>query len=253
MRKTSSLFVALVAALVMAVPASAVQFGAPDGNNHPQVGLVALFDASGVFLRRCTGSLISPTKVLTAGHCTVGATYATVFFDEVVTGGPFDGVPGFAFTKSGFDNFASYPASNDLGMIVLWSPQSGPYATLAPADYLDRAKSGQTRFDVVGYGVQDALPPDFVAMRARFAGEAMMVNTKSALTAGYNVQISASPGRGGAVCFGDSGGPVFLAGTTTIVAVNSVVANNQCMGAAFSYRTDTADSLAFINHPAFGP
>lgn len=248
MRKTSSLFVALAAALVMAVPASAVQFGAPDGNNHPQVGVVTFWDSEGNFLnRRCTGTLISPTRFLTAGHCTAGAAFAMVWFDERVPDAPPMGVPGFAVTKPGFDNFASFPASHDLGMVVLWFPQSGPFADFAPVGYLDTVKKGShTRFDVVGYGLQDALPPHIVRERARYAGEAIMVNTNSARNAGYNVQLSAAPGTGGAVCHGDSGGPVFLAGTTTIVAVNSL-ANTHCMGAALSYRTDTADSLAFIN------
>ena len=36
---------------------------------HPWVGLVAFYDANGEFLWRCSGSLLSPTVFLTAGHC----------------------------------------------------------------------------------------------------------------------------------------------------------------------------------------
>ena len=249
MRKTVSLLVVLAAALALAVPASAIQFGAPDGDDHPQVGMLAFFDDSFTFIQRCTGTLISPTHVLTAGHCTAGATYATAFFDEVVTGGPFDGIPGFAFTKPGFDGFASFPASHDLGMVVLWSPQPGPYATLAGVGTLDGLKQGShTSFDIVGYGIQDVKP--LVAMRARFAGEARMVSLNNQLTNGYNVRLTGAPGTGGSVCHGDSGGPVFLGGTTTIVAVNSL-GKDHCTGGSIGYRTDTLDSLSFIN--SFGP
>ena len=81
----------------------------------------------------------------------------------------------------------------------------------------------------------------------RYFGTASLVNTHNQLTDGYSVQLTAAPGTGGSLCFGDSGGPVFLAGTTSIVAVNSFVLNLQCMGSGFSYRTDTADSLAFVD------
>lgn len=254
MRKTTSLFVALVAALVMAVPASAIQFGEPDGNNHPQVGVVSFFGTSPLFgsgFWRCTGTLIAPTKVLTAGHCTDGALYAWAFFDEVVTGNPWEGIPGVPVTKPGYDVFASFPASHDLAMVVLLTPQPGPYAELAPVGTVDGLQTGQTTFDVVGYGLQDARPPEIVQMRARFAGQVMLVNTKNAFARGYNFQVSGAPGTGGALCRGDSGGPVFLAGTTSIVAVASLTRNAVCMGNSLAYRTDTGDSLSFIN--SFGP
>jgi hypothetical protein len=252
MRKTSSIFVALAAALVMAVPASAVQFGSPDGDNHPQVGVVSFFGTSPIFpfpFWRCTGTLIAPSKVLTASHCTAGALYAWAFFDEVVTGNPWDGIPGVPVTKPGFDVFASFPASHDLGMVLLLAPQSGPFAQLAPAGYLDTLKKGShTSFDIVGYGLQDVKP--LVQLRARYAGEARMVNIESSNMAGYNVHLTGSPGTGGAACLGDSGGPVFLGGTSTIVAVQSL-GKTHCVGGSVGYRTDTADSLGFIN--SFAP
>jgi len=237
MRKTISLFVVLAAALVIAVPASALQFGTPDGDDHPQVGLAVFYTAEGRPLWRCSGALISPTRFLTAGHCTSGAAIAQVWFTSGRPAGyPFaGGVIGTPHAHPSYADFAAFPANFDVGVVVLHAAQPGPYASLAPAGYLDGVKGGShTTFDLVGYGVQDAL-----------------VNTKSAYNAGYNVQLTAAPGTGGALCFGDSGGPVFLAGTTRIVAVNSFVLNSQCMGSGFSYRTDTADSLAFIN--SFAP
>ena len=253
MRKTISLFVVLAAMLVMAVPASALQFGTPDGDDHPQVGMAFFFYASGATPQRCTGTLLSATVFLTAGHCTSGAVTARVWFSPgpITDPNSYD-TTGTPHTHPGFDNFAGFPASFDLGVVVLHTPQPGPYASLAPEGHLDGVKNGaRTTFDLVGYGIQDALPPTFFVQRTRYAGQAHLVNTKSALNAGYNVQLSAAPGTGGALCHGDSGGPVFLAGTTTIVAVGSLARNDQCMGSSLAYRTDRADSLGFIN--SFAP
>ena len=252
MKRPSFLLAILFAVvLVTAAPAGAVQFGKLDGNAHPQVGLVLFYDASGAPLWRCTGALLSPTVFLTAGHCTSGAASAQVWFSPgpitVESGYPFTGGDSFGtpITHPLFDNFAEAPANYDLGVVLLSTPQPGPYASIAPIGLLDSLAKKDATFDLVGYGLQDAHP--IVADRTRYAGQAKLVNLNNTKTAGYNMQMTAAPGTGGAVCFGDSGGPDFLAGTLQIVAVNSFVQSKFCMGAAFSYRVDTTDSRAFIS------
>ena len=64
-----SALVAASLAVALALPAAAVTNGTPDGNRHPYVGLIVFDDANGPAWR-CTGALLSPTVVLTAGHCT---------------------------------------------------------------------------------------------------------------------------------------------------------------------------------------
>ncbi len=78
----------LAFALVLSVigAAAAITNGQPDGPAHPYVGLL-VFDADipgvGVVPAwSCSGSLIAPNVVLTAGHCTDGAVAARVWFNE---------------------------------------------------------------------------------------------------------------------------------------------------------------------------
>src|SRR5688500_14935816 len=62
----------LLAGLVLSAPAGAVDNGVPDGDAHPNVGLLA-FDIDGEGptppFALCTGSVISDHAFLTAAHC----------------------------------------------------------------------------------------------------------------------------------------------------------------------------------------
>ena len=44
-------------------------YGTDDGNGHPYVGLMVAQNADGNPLWRCSGTLLSATVFLTAGHC----------------------------------------------------------------------------------------------------------------------------------------------------------------------------------------
>ena len=46
------------------------------------------------------------------------------------------------------------------------------------------------------------------------------------------------PGIGSGNCSGDSGGPVPLGGSNSVVAIDSFVLNSNCKGVDFNYRTD---------------
>jgi hypothetical protein len=79
---------ALALAVITANPAAAIIGGQPDGNRHPNVGALDLRPIG--FPIPCSGTLISPTVYITAGHCTNflqsnGITQARVTFDPVVS------------------------------------------------------------------------------------------------------------------------------------------------------------------------
>ena len=86
MRKLFVLVAALVGTLAIAVaPGSAITGDYVKDTEHPYVGLVVFYDADGEFIWRCTGSLLTPTVLLTAGHCADtegGAVTARVYFQQ---------------------------------------------------------------------------------------------------------------------------------------------------------------------------
>src|SRR4029453_14359067 len=89
MGQVLTLLAVLASAAVVAVaPAGAVTGNFVPDNEHDYVGLIAFYDADGEFLWRCTGSLLNPTTVLTAGPCTdVKAGAVTAIFWASQEGG----------------------------------------------------------------------------------------------------------------------------------------------------------------------
>src|SRR5918993_2366022 len=111
---------ALVAALTAAIllvalivaPVAAVTDGTPDGDDHPYVGLMTAHASDGDYMHRCTGTLISPTVFVTAGHCTFGADYAVVYFEA----GPIEPDPDYdPVTRSCDDeDIEGYPCAGGV-------------------------------------------------------------------------------------------------------------------------------------------
>ena len=256
-------------------PAHAITGNYVKDTEHPFVGLVVFYDENGQFSHRCSGSLLTPTVFLTAGHCTDGVTTARVYFQQdagahydpatqldPVTGYPEYCAPGTLGTlcatsdelyNYGFDNFASFPNTHDVGLIILDQPISlSEYGVLAKAGSLDTlaTKRGRqaTTFTASGYGLTKSSPVGTISFRERLMATAKLTNLRSNLTDGFNLQTNGNgDGRGG-TCSGDSGGPVFYGETTSniIVAVTSFGLNSYCRGVDFAYRTDQTAVLDWI-------
>lgn len=248
------LFAFLVSLMVMAgaSPAGAATDGVADGEAHPCVGVAVFYDASGMPTHRCTGTMISDYVFLTAGHCTEGATSAQVWFDEYLEYSEeyYPWVGGYVGTPYTHPSFVwSIPNTSDVGVIVLDEAPGVGFASLAPEGTLDSmaTKRGrqETWFTVVGYGLQQ-IRPEELAETQRLQATVRLVNLRSALTDGHNIHHTNAPGTGGGTCFGDSGGPVFLNGTSTIVAITSFGLNGNCVGAGFAYRVDIANTLNWV-------
>src|SRR4029079_3586263 len=91
----------LMALTVGARPAAASTGGTPDGNTHPHVGLILFYQTDGPF--RCSATLISPTVLVTAAHCTdADLGKVLVDFRSVVANQPPSGYPVAASPAAGF-------------------------------------------------------------------------------------------------------------------------------------------------------
>lgn len=277
---------ALAAALASAaLPASAIT-GTHwvDDFEHPYVGLLVVYDANGEFAGRCSGSLISERKFVTAGHCVVddagrllksarvyfqqdaGANYDPATEVDPVTGYPdtcAGGTLGTVCATStrlfnyGFDNFAGFPNTRDVALVILDQPiglaEYGRLPAAGTLDALTARGAKNTLFTVSGYGLTKSSNPKSavpsISFRERLMANSTLVNLGSAQTAGYNIQTQGNGNGRGGTCSGDSGGPVFLGGyaSNTIVAVTSFGLNALCRGTDFAYRIDRQEVLDWIN------
>jgi hypothetical protein len=271
----------LIASLiaVLAISAAAVApVGAITGTNyeedfeHPFVGLAVFYtieDGEEVFSHRCSGSLLSPTVFLTAGHCTDGVDTARIYFqqdagahyDPVTELDPVSGYPEFCAGDTegvtcatsdelynfGFDDFAGFPNIKDAGLVILDQPiELDEYGVLPEIGTLDSFASRSGLQDrtvtVSGYGVtyRDASGLHDKSFRIRLMGTSKITNVVGGNTGGFNLQTSGNGGGRSGTCGGDSGGPVFYpSDTNVIVGVTSFGLNAWCRGQDFAFRVDT--------------
>lgn len=284
MRMSSAVSALALSVLAMvAAPAYCITGNWVEDNEHPYVGLVVFYDANGEFIWRCSGSLISPTKLLTAGHCAdtaEGAASARVYFqqdagahyDPALGYDPITGYPDFCAAGTlgtlcatssriynyGFANFAGFPNTHDVGVVILDQPIAMPeYGQLPTAGALDGLGTARgqkdTVFTVSGYGLsrasQEHSAVPNLSFRERLMARSTLVNLNSAQNDGYNVQTQGNGNGRGGTCSGDSGGPVYLgeASSNLIVAVTSFGLNALCRGTDFGYRIDRKEVLDWIN------
>jgi secreted trypsin-like serine protease len=265
MRRTILVMVlaALGVALVATGPAGAITFGKPDGNLHPNVGaLLADYDPDSPGLDvLCTGTLIAPTVVQTAGHCTdflaseeiedVWVTFAPLF-DEDSTGvtgihGSYTTHPSFGFSgPGGFSN------PFDIAVVELDTAPAGLTPAILPeVGLLDRLKASgaikRSTFTAVGYGTvredKTGGPHAFFfdAIR-RYA----LQSYNSLQKAWLSLSMNPSKGDGG-TCYGDSGGPHFLGGKTSNLLVSlTVTGDAMCRATDKTYRLDTPWARDFL-------
>jgi hypothetical protein len=261
------LFVVFSVMVILALAVSsvgAITDGELDGEGHPYVGLMVAQRADGTPLWRCSGTLLSPTLFLTAGHCTEApAAHVEIWFAADVDAGrpgngyPFDGeVGGTPYTHPDYNSNAFF--LRDVGVVVLDTPYPSPngvYGVLPTLNQLDVLKTKRGLQDVtfraVGYGLQQSFPDaaswKTVANRVRMVAYPKLnqINVPG-FTGDFSLLLSNNANTGG-TCFGDSGGPNFLGDSNVVAGVTSFGINGNCAGTGGVFRMDRSWSLNWVS------
>ena len=236
------LLLTLMALTILAASgvAGAIINGQPDGNRHPYVGMVYNDGAM------CSGTLISPTAFLTAGHCTSslrqGGSQVYVTFESQADRDPQGAYRGTPFTHP------SYPAV-DVGVVVLERPVTNVgYGRLPAAGLVNTLEVGQP-LTAVGYGQRGLFPAGLLlpgASQIRYVGTLEFLG----IYQGKYIQVSGGGLRSNdaGACYGDSGGPLFPRyDQTTVVGVVSRGSPVVCAGQSSAQRIDLPLVLSWVN------
>ncbi|MFN0250174.1 MAG: S1 family peptidase [Kofleriaceae bacterium] len=209
---------ALVAFAILVVALIAVPSGLPSAHAGPApiVGgsparskdwpdVVAVLGRDGI----CTGTLVAPDVVLTAGHCIgIEPTEVITHADSLEPGAPHDRVD-VKWSRA-------YPAWHerfDVGVVVLQRMARTRPRAIAMACLANEHLAAGDAVTIVGYG---SIAPDASDDNTRLHAARVPVidpfckNAPGCLdTAGPNGEFAAG-GRGTDACYGDSGGPAYL-------------------------------------------
>jgi hypothetical protein len=237
-KRMSAVIAAAIAVVAAASPAGAITGGTYDSENkYANVGLIAFYD-DGVRYR-CSATLMTPTVLLTAAHCTDGVEGGTVVtFNKFLASEAPSGLPlaanpakgyaasdvtaGYAYgvgrTHPQYSDFTDLENWNDVGVVVLSKPVKGiTPARLAPRNHLEsfvQPALNSTLFRIVGYGThvrqaedgpQKPTPQTYPLQREYADAPGQKLSSQI-----LQVNGNENDPRGtGGSCFGDSGGPSF--------------------------------------------
>ena len=249
--------------------AYAISNGVPDGNDHPYVCWIVTYDGASDYVFLGSGSLIAQNVVLTAGHVTNDAggqpiAYAWVSFSPTASwppwagGGDWIAVVGLGthplYNMGGAKGITDW-LTYDVGILILSEDVSlAEYAELPSLGQVNTLPMKQN-LELVGYGVQyqvrgAGIPPsgnwNWIDFGWRYQTQSELIASNNVMSEQF-IRVTANPAQGkGGTCFGDSGSPILLAGTNTIVGVCSWGTNGNCAGVSYDQRIDIPEILPWI-------
>jgi secreted trypsin-like serine protease len=257
MKNTTRLMVVtivLILALGLAGIASAITFGQPDGNRHPNVGVMVVQFPDGSRGLLCSGTLIAPKVYLTAAHCTAYLDAHGVPVHDIWVS--FDSVAdqnatllrGTYYTNPNYGHDRAN--ENDVAVVLLDEEVTSiAPAQLPTAGLLDQMKKSGTLksqlFTTVGYG---AVRDDKTGGQHSLAdnNERRYAVQSFLSLQPFWIQLSMNPSTGsGGTCYGDSGGPHFI-GDTNVIAAITVTGDRWCRATDVVYRMDTESARSYL-------
>jgi len=238
-----------------ATPPNSLIAADPTGDRYPNVALVVGRVAGDApWGPACTGTLVAPNIVLTAGHCVA---FSRLFEGLTEFGVTFD--PVFATTSRVVratahvhpDYVFRFPTPLpddpvdlfDLALLVLDEPMDLIPAHLPPPGFLDHFARMSGPLTFVGYGIPRA-DADFGARGTRRAGSVRLGSVFAPV-----VGTTPAPAVG---CIGDSGGPLLIgpehtkAGQGGATMVLGVAHSADCGTFTTFYRLDTPQARSFL-------
>jgi secreted trypsin-like serine protease len=251
---------ACAAVAVLAASANAITFGEPDGTRHPNVGaLVADWNEESPGPDEfCTGTLVSPTLLLTAAHCMVDwpegtefwVSFAPVYDEDAASPTGLVEVSSFVVHES-FGQPGGGSDAYDIAIVTLATPQSATPAelpTLGLLDTMSQQELRQLTFTTVGYGIvrttKKGGPHGFIDETTRMVAQQSFLSLKPTW---LNLNMNPSTGSGG-TCYGDSGGPHFLGGMESNLIISlTVTGDTMCRATDLTYRLDTFVAQEFLS------
>jgi secreted trypsin-like serine protease len=180
------------------------------------VSVAEVFDVLGAVTEECTGTVVSPSLILTAGHCVESIETGTVHRASgfsVVTGGV-DGVESQVSAVSGaivYEGFRRKVDEGDAALLVLSTPTTAPPVTLGGSD--SAALRAGTTATIAGWGeMRDEQRQPTGELQAAVTvvqSDRWCRHSAPPFYAGAEICTIDTPSYATGACFGDSGGPLF--------------------------------------------